>query len=287
MMFKEKKIYNKAIQTAKRKGLGRGLGKGYKNIIPKDPKVHSDSAKGRKQPQKVNIIDMSYNDFAKRGIYLPKMDDTDKDGVVNVKDCRPLNPQKQDLKETAKKIGGAIREKAKKLGLKAEKEARKYAKVGFEKAKELTKKEIEELKKKIKERKEKQLAEIKHPLIKKLERQKNRVEELRKQYEAEDDTSELEKLKKELNKEEEELRDIQDKITNLDVQDLSNKQLEELAVRWKDTSLLGFGSNIYERELLRRLEAKARLDVEKQRLKKRLKEEKERLLKEDGGFFGF
>ena len=39
----------------KRKGLGRGLGKGYKNLIPKDPKVHSDSAKGRKQPQKVVI----------------------------------------------------------------------------------------------------------------------------------------------------------------------------------------------------------------------------------------
>lgn len=35
----------------KRKGLGKGKGKGYKNIIGKDKKVHSDSAKGRKQPQ--------------------------------------------------------------------------------------------------------------------------------------------------------------------------------------------------------------------------------------------
>lgn len=38
---------------ADRKGLGRGTGKGYKNIVGKDPRVHSDSARGRKQPQKI------------------------------------------------------------------------------------------------------------------------------------------------------------------------------------------------------------------------------------------
>ena len=32
----------------KRKGLGRGLGKGYKNIVPRDPYVHGLSAKGVK-----------------------------------------------------------------------------------------------------------------------------------------------------------------------------------------------------------------------------------------------
>jgi len=42
-------------KPSKRKGLGRGLGKGYKNLIPKDTKVHSDSAKGRKQPQKIPL----------------------------------------------------------------------------------------------------------------------------------------------------------------------------------------------------------------------------------------
>lgn len=40
----------------KRKGLGKGRGKGYKNLIPKDKKVHADSAKGKKQPQKINYI---------------------------------------------------------------------------------------------------------------------------------------------------------------------------------------------------------------------------------------
>ena len=38
---------------ATRKGMGQGKGKGYKNIIGKDPMVHSQSAKGRKQPQKI------------------------------------------------------------------------------------------------------------------------------------------------------------------------------------------------------------------------------------------
>jgi len=36
-----------------RKGLGKGKGKGYKNIVGKDPKIHSDSSKGRKRPQRI------------------------------------------------------------------------------------------------------------------------------------------------------------------------------------------------------------------------------------------
>ena len=38
-----------------RRGLGAGKGTGYKNLIPKDPMVHSQSSKGIKQPQRVNI----------------------------------------------------------------------------------------------------------------------------------------------------------------------------------------------------------------------------------------
>jgi len=40
-----------------RKGQAKGQGKGYKNLrnFPKDPKVHSMSAKGMKQPQRINI----------------------------------------------------------------------------------------------------------------------------------------------------------------------------------------------------------------------------------------
>lgn len=36
-----------------RRGLGKGRGKGYKNINFADPKIHADSAKGKKQPQKI------------------------------------------------------------------------------------------------------------------------------------------------------------------------------------------------------------------------------------------
>lgn len=38
-----------------RRGMGKGRGKGYKNLIGKDPKVHSQSAKGIKQPQRIPI----------------------------------------------------------------------------------------------------------------------------------------------------------------------------------------------------------------------------------------
>lgn len=42
---------------AKRQGLGRGLGKGYKNLIPiKDSRVHSQSSRGIKQKQRLNSI---------------------------------------------------------------------------------------------------------------------------------------------------------------------------------------------------------------------------------------
>ena len=41
---------------ATRRGMGKGRGKGYSNITGKDPSVHSDSARGRKQPQRINSL---------------------------------------------------------------------------------------------------------------------------------------------------------------------------------------------------------------------------------------
>jgi hypothetical protein len=40
----------------RRKGMGKGTGKGYKNMMCKDPMVHSQSAKGMKQPQKIEVF---------------------------------------------------------------------------------------------------------------------------------------------------------------------------------------------------------------------------------------
>lgn len=58
-----------------------GRGKGYRNVIGKDPKVHGDSARGRKQPQRIpyiqtridqnadvvlNVDDLSWDEIEKR-----------------------------------------------------------------------------------------------------------------------------------------------------------------------------------------------------------------------------
>jgi len=40
----------------RRKGLMKGKGRGYKNVIGKDPYVHSQSARGIKQPQRINPL---------------------------------------------------------------------------------------------------------------------------------------------------------------------------------------------------------------------------------------
>lgn len=44
------------IRTVRR-GLGTGKGKGYRNLVGVDPMIHSQSARGMKQPQKINSID--------------------------------------------------------------------------------------------------------------------------------------------------------------------------------------------------------------------------------------
>jgi len=79
----------KVILMVARKGMMVGKGSGYKNVIGKDPMVHSQSAKGMKQPQ--NLKSMSFLQLKNKGINLNPNKDTDKDGVINKKDCKPLN----------------------------------------------------------------------------------------------------------------------------------------------------------------------------------------------------
>ena len=48
---------------------------------------------------------MSYAQLRKRGVYLKPAKDTDKDGVVNSKDCKPFDPNKQGIiHDTIEKI---------------------------------------------------------------------------------------------------------------------------------------------------------------------------------------
>ncbi len=46
------------IKMARRNGMGTGTGKGYKNILGNDRTIHSQSARGIKQPQKVNVMNL-------------------------------------------------------------------------------------------------------------------------------------------------------------------------------------------------------------------------------------
>ena len=46
----------KKVRTMARRGMGKGKGKGYKNLVRRDKVIHSQSAKGIKQPQRVSRI---------------------------------------------------------------------------------------------------------------------------------------------------------------------------------------------------------------------------------------
>jgi len=81
------------MRHTSRIGLGRGRGSGYRNIRGNDPRIHGDSAKGIKQPQRLS--NLSFPQLKKKGVFLKYWGDADKDGVPNVKDCRPLNPNAQ------------------------------------------------------------------------------------------------------------------------------------------------------------------------------------------------
>jgi hypothetical protein len=60
----------------KRKGMGKGQGKGYKNIIPvRDKKVHTDSGHGRKQPQRIHNLKLQERIIEGRKISSRKLVD--------------------------------------------------------------------------------------------------------------------------------------------------------------------------------------------------------------------
>jgi len=90
-----------------RRGLGKGKGSGWKNIISNDPHRHGLAAKGVKTAalsprlrkrvrDNPKLATMNFANLQKNGVFLKYQGDADKDGVVNVKDCQPLNMNKQD-----------------------------------------------------------------------------------------------------------------------------------------------------------------------------------------------
>jgi hypothetical protein len=109
-------------------------------------------------------------------------------------------------------------------------------------------------------------AKIIRPEIKKMDRQVKRVSEIKRQI-AEDEDGEVDSsLIKELEEEEGQLRDLQEKATDLVVEDMSNAELRLLAIRHKEgdgffSTLFG-SENEYEAELLRRVRKENKIDSE-------------------------
>jgi hypothetical protein len=67
---------------AKRTGRAGGI---YANSNWRHPKdVYSDENKNK-----------SFGELKKKGVFLPYQGDADKDGVKNIKDCKPLDADKQ------------------------------------------------------------------------------------------------------------------------------------------------------------------------------------------------
>lgn len=110
----------------------------------KQPERHRRASKygragGQYASQRVTTIlakhpeykNLSFQQLKGKGIFLKYQSDADRDGVKNIKDCKPLNPKEQDLKETAKKVGTWVGKEAKK---------------GYEKTKEFVKKETPKVK---------------------------------------------------------------------------------------------------------------------------------------------
>jgi hypothetical protein len=274
-----------------RKGMLVGSGKrGYKNIISNDPSVHSQSSKGIKQPQKVNgmfirqgnkeikvtpaMKHMNFRQLQKKGVFLRYQGDADKDGVKNIKDCKPLDKRKQDnilddkgsemITEVDydKSIDEEIEPtKLEKFKGQTEALALRGAKAG-KSAYTYGMKKWAERQEESEERRMKALGEVDHPLIKKLKRQEKRVEEIKRQLaELPEGSDREDRLFEELEEEEDQLRQLEEDVTDIEVTDLSDAQLKTLSIRQGDSGFSFFGSgNEYESELLRRIDARKELN---------------------------
>ncbi len=212
----------------RRKGIGQGTGKGYKNILGNDSNIHSQSAQGIKQPTNMNET---------------KLDAMDNQVLANKKG----------------------------FGTKTKEIFQK----GYSKNKEFIQKKLEEQKQRKEAQKEDLLSDIGHPLQRKMEKQYERVRTLEKHH-SEANDNKKEQLELKLEEERKQYREIQEEVTKINVQDLTNKQLEQIAIRYKDESFFGFGdSNPYRKELLRRTEFKKNLDYDVKEIKNKKVEKKE------------
>jgi len=80
-----------------RKGIGKGTGRGYKNMLGNDPRVHSMSAKGLKQPQRLNpIINQGFKDVDN---FVEEIETSKKKGFIQRATDR-VNQEREKLKQS-------------------------------------------------------------------------------------------------------------------------------------------------------------------------------------------
>jgi hypothetical protein len=263
-----------------RQGMGKGQGKGFKNIIGKDPMVHSQSAKGMKQPQKVppfvqNIL---------RGIKRPKTK-TNTDDVDNILEDIGVKEKPKSVKNLpeglteikfdpsvegevsgAKRLSGQVQARAGSL---------------FKKGSSIVSQKLKEKKEADEKAKEESLSLIKHPKVKEIEKQRARVEHLKESIDNEPDREDEEDLFEELEREQKQLAELHEDFTKINLQDVDDKDLKVLAVRYKPSGLASFfefSNNPYEEELIRRIEVRKKIAEE-------IKEAKKKPVEDD--FFSF
>lgn len=236
----------------------------------------------KKNPKLKNL---TFKELQNKGIFLRYQSDTDKDGTKNIKDCQPLNPKMQDLKEKIKK--------AEKKGItlikKGFKKAEELGKEGITKAKELTtkaKQKIAEIQEEKKERQEKAIAQA---IIQAKERKiipEINEKEIREKIEAEiyketaDKETEFypteqifqepqfkmtpEKAQKIAERTTEAIRKAKRKrindLSNIDLSELTDNELKEISIK------LGTGTfrtgNKYENELKRRIRETNKIETD-------------------------
>jgi len=278
-----------------RKGMMVGKGSGYKNVIGKDPMVHSQSAKGIKQPQTKQLwsrYDMKTKQKLTKDL---KLKDTDKDGVADMFDCKPYDKKHQDDMEVKEigdiekdidyKIQNPKKAKFKEDVVKAEKSIVNYTKNKYKSIKE-------NYKKKQFEKKTREVKDVRPEEVKSLEQQRKRVDELKIQINNATDTDKIDKLSDELDKEQDELRETQEKITEINLQDYTDEELKTLAIKFMpSTGFFDFfgneSDNKYLTELFRRKEKRMEIerqekelnvknDIKKELLDEKLKMERQR-----------
>jgi len=247
---------------------------------------------------------LTFKQLKKRGVFLKYNSDSDKDGVINIKDCRPLNKKAQDNGEEKTlefeqiKGTGLLREKEPKKKIKikeflskTEKQAEEAAKKGLkfisEEAKELKKKaeeSIEEYNRKKREAVSKAVDEATKGRLmeqKNLDERQEILEDIQEAQEVEkSDVSHIftgtnpeesakiaEKTSKLMTRAS---HKAIDDLSSVDVKELSDNELKTIAVRL-GTGFFNSGTR-FENELKRRIRERERIatnlqiEVEKSRM---------------------